>query len=65
MEERKKDTGVRTQAENSDKMQGSIFIPLFQLKVPRTKCEQIALSSSSRACEQLIYEIGYCYEDRR
>ncbi len=54
-----------TQVENSDKMQGSIFVPSFQLKVPRTKCEQIALSSSSRACEHLIYEIGYCYEDRR
>ncbi len=66
--EREKDTGsVRTQAENSDKMQGSIFVPSFQLKVPRTNCEQIALSSSSRACEHvhLIYEIGYCYEDRR
>ncbi len=36
-----------------------------QTKVPRTKCEQIALSSSSRACEHLIYEIGYCYENRR
>ncbi len=24
---------------------------LVQLKVPRTNCEQIALSSSSRACE--------------
>ncbi len=63
--EREKDTGVRTQAENSEKLQGSIFVPSFQLKVPRTKCEQIALSSSSRACEHLIYEIGYCYENRR
>ncbi len=63
--EREKDTGVRTQAKNSDKMQGSIFVSSFQLKVPRTKCEQIALSSSSRAYENLIYEIGYCYEDRR
>ncbi len=63
--EREKDTGSgRTQAENSEKLQGSIFVPSFQLKVPRTKCEQIALSSSSRACEHLIYEIGYCYEDR-
>ncbi len=52
-------------AENSEKLQGSMFVPSFQLKVPRTKCEQIALSSSSRACEHLIYEIGYCYEDRR
>ncbi len=61
--EREKDTGsVRTQAENSDKI---YICSLFQLKVPRTKCEQIALSSSSRACEHLIYEIGYCYEDRR
>ncbi len=41
MEERERKTGsVRTQAENSDKMQGSIFVPSFQLKVPRTKCEQ-------------------------
>ncbi len=31
--EREKDTGsVRTQVENSDKMQGSIFVPSFQLK---------------------------------
>ncbi len=69
MEERERErhgrSDVRTQVENSDKMQGSIFVPSFQLKVPRTKCEQIALSSSSRACEHLIYEIGYCYEDRR
>ncbi len=64
--EREKDTGSgRTQVENSEKLQGSIFVPSFQLKVPRTKCEQIALSSSSRACEHLIYEIGYCYENRR
>ncbi len=48
------------------------FIPSFQLKVPRTNCEQIALLSSSQACEHVnkkkkkcIYEIGYCYEDRR
>ncbi len=34
--EREKDTGVRTQAENSEKLQGSIFVPSFQLKVPRT-----------------------------
>ncbi len=64
--EREKDTGSgRTQADNSDKLHGSIFVPSFQLKVPRTKCEQIALPSSSRACEHLIYEIGYCYENRR
>ncbi len=69
MEERERErhrrSDVRTQAENSDKMQGSIFVPSFQLKVPQTKCEQIALSSSSRACEHLIYEIGYCYKDKR
>ncbi len=40
-------------AENSEKLQGSISIPLFQLKVPRTNCEQIALPSSSRACEHV------------
>ncbi len=38
-----------TRAENSDKLQGSIFIPSFQLKVPRSNCVQIALPSSSRA----------------
>ncbi len=69
MEERERErhgrSDVRTQAENSEKLQGSIFVPSFQLKVPWTKCEQIALSSSSRACEHLIYEIGYCYENRR
>ncbi len=67
-ERRERDTSSgRTRAENSEKLQGSIFVPSFQLKVPRTNCEQIALSSSSRACEHvhLIYEIGYCYEDRR
>ncbi len=55
--EREKDTGSgRTRAENSDKLHGS-SVPSFQLKVPRTNCEQIALPSSSRACEHvhLIY----------
>ncbi len=41
-----------------------IYICSLQLKVPRTNCEQIALPSSSRACEHvhLIYEISY-YKD--
>ncbi len=43
----------RTRAGNSDQLQGSIFVPSFQLKVPRTNCKQIALSSSSRACEHV------------
>ncbi len=53
--------------ENSEKLQGSMFVSSFQLKVPWTNCEQIAILSSSRACERvhLKYEIGYCYEDRR
>ncbi len=70
--EREKNTGSgRTPAENSEKPQGSIFVSSFQLKVPRTNCEEIALPSSSRACEHVylkniyIYKIGYCYEDRR
>ncbi len=53
MGKREKDTGSgRPQAENSDKLQGSIFIPSFQLKVSQTNCEPIALPSSSRACEE-------------
>ncbi len=56
--ERKKDTGSgRTQAENSDKLQGSIFVSSFNLKVPQTNCEQIALQSSSRACENVHLKI--------
>ncbi len=43
----------RTRAGNSDQLQRSIFVPSFQLKVPRTNCKQIALSSSSRACEHV------------
>ncbi len=51
---------------NSEKLQGSIFVPSFQLKVHRTNCKQIALQSSSRACSFkkiyiYIYEMGYCY----
>ncbi len=65
--ERERETRAQTQTENSEKLQGYIFVSLFQFKVPRTNCEQIALPSSSRACEHvhLIYEIGYSYEDRR
>ncbi len=49
------------------KTAGIYIHSLVQLKVPRTNCEQIALPSSSRACEHvhLIYEISYCYKDRR
>ncbi len=44
--ERERETGSGwTQAENSEKLQESIFVPSFQLKVPRTNCNQIALSS--------------------
>ncbi len=33
--DRERDTGSgQTQAENSEKLQGSIFVPSFQLKVP-------------------------------
>ncbi len=57
---REKDTGSGwTQAENSDKLQGSIFVPSFK------SSQQIALLSSFRACEHVHLEIGYCYEDRR
>ncbi len=38
-----------TRAENSDKLQCSIFVPSFQLKVPRSNGVQIAPPSSSRA----------------
>ncbi len=65
--DREKDTGSgRTRAENSEAA-GIYIRSLVQLKVPRTNCEQIALPSSSRACEHvhLIYEISYCYKDRR
>jgi len=60
-----RDTGSgQTQAENSEKLQGSIFIPSFQLKVPRTNCEQIALPSSSWACEHFIsYILSLIFND--
>ncbi len=35
---RERETGA--QAVNSEKLQGSIFLPLFQFKVHRTNCEQ-------------------------
>ncbi len=37
------------------------------IKYSKNIAKQIALSSSSQAYEHvhLIYEIGYCYEDRR
>ncbi len=38
--ERERETRAQTQAENSEKLQGSIFVPLFQFKVHRTNCEQ-------------------------
>ncbi len=38
--ERERETRAQTQAENSEKLQGSIFISLFQFKVHRTNCEQ-------------------------
>ncbi len=55
--ERERERETRAQTQNSEKLQGSIFDPLFQFKVHRTNCEQIALPSSSRACEHvhLIY----------
>ncbi len=37
------ETRAQTQAENSEKLQGSIFLPLFQFKVHRTNCEQHSL----------------------
>ncbi len=37
---RERERRAQTQAENSEKLQGSIFVPLFQFKVPRTNCEQ-------------------------
>ncbi len=63
--ERERVTGSgRTQAENSEKLQGSIFIPSFQLKVPRTNCEQIVLPSSSWACEHFIsYILSLIFND--
>ncbi len=38
--ERERETRAQTQAGNSEKLQGSIFVPLFQFKVHRTNCEQ-------------------------
>ncbi len=55
--EREREREAQTQMVNSEMLRGSIFVPLFQLKVHRTNCEQIALQSSSRVCEHvhLIY----------
>ncbi len=39
LRERERDTGSDS-AGNSEKLQGSIFLPLFQFKVHRTNCEQ-------------------------
>ncbi len=38
--ERERQTRAQTQAENSEKLQGSLFLTLFQFKVHRTNCEQ-------------------------
>ncbi len=38
--ERETQAQTQTQTENSEKLQGSIFDPLFQFKVHRTNCEQ-------------------------
>ncbi len=38
--ERERERRAQTQAENSEKLQGSIFVSLFQFKVLRTNCEQ-------------------------
>ncbi len=38
--ERERETRAQTQVENSEKLQGSIFNPLFQFKVHWTNCEQ-------------------------
>ncbi len=35
-----RETRAHTPAGNSEKLQGSIFDPLFQFKVHRTNCEQ-------------------------
>ncbi len=37
--ERERERRAQTQAENSEKLQGSIFVSLFQFKVYRTNCE--------------------------
>ncbi len=38
--EREIERETRAQTVNSEKLQGSIFVPLFQFKVHRTNCEQ-------------------------
>ncbi len=38
--ERERETRAQTQTGNSEKLQGSIFLSLFQFKVHRTNCEQ-------------------------
>ncbi len=69
--ERERETRAQTQAEYSEKLQGSIFLPLFQFKVHRTN-ELIVNNTpvffpSMWTCSFniyiYIYEIGYCYED--
>ncbi len=37
---RERERETQAQTENSEKLQGSIFDPLFQFKVHRTNCEQ-------------------------
>ncbi len=65
----REDTRAQTQAGNSEKLQGSIFLPLFQFKVHRTNCEQHSRLLPEHVnmfiSYMFIYEIGYCYEDRR
>ncbi len=41
--ERERERPAQTPAENSEKLQGSIFLPLFQFKVHQTNCEQHSL----------------------
>ncbi len=64
------ETRAQTPAVNSEKPQGSIFLPLFQFKVHQTNFYyRTTLQSSSHVnliyIYIYIYEIGYCYEDRR
>ncbi len=66
--ERERQTGSG-QAENSEMLRGSIFLPLFQFNVHRTNCEQHSRLLPEHVNMFIyyiyIYEIGYCYEDRR
>ncbi len=63
--ERDRETQAQTPAENSEKLQGSILFPCFNSKFTELIVNNTPVFFPSMWTYICIYEIGYCYEDRR